>query len=78
MQLLALLYEFEDCCTVIVKHNNPCGVSIGTTLLQSYISAREADPISAYGSVVACNREINSDLAKEICKPEDLVVLIMQ
>lgn len=62
-----LLREFEECATVFVKHNNPCGVSIGATIKESYLNAREVDPASAYGSVVAVNRNVSRDLADEIC-----------
>lgn len=58
--------EFSDPAAVIVKHNNPCGVATGDSLLEAYIHARNADPVSAYGSVVALNREVESPLAEEI------------
>ena len=57
---VALLREFEETAAVIVKHNNPCGVAIGTDLLDAYSTAREVDPVSAYGSVVCLNREVTS------------------
>jgi phosphoribosylaminoimidazolecarboxamide formyltransferase/IMP cyclohydrolase len=65
---VALLREFEEPAAVIVKHNNPCGVAIGTDLLDAYITAREVDPVSAYGSVVCLNREIDKNVAEEIVK----------
>ncbi len=61
-----LLREFEEPTAVIVKHNNPCGVSTGQDILTAYLSAREVDPVSAYGSVVSLNREVDAQLAKEI------------
>jgi phosphoribosylaminoimidazolecarboxamide formyltransferase / IMP cyclohydrolase len=61
-----LLAEFEEPCAVIVKHNNPCGVAIGDNILDAYLRARETDPVSAYGSVVAVNREVDAAMAKEI------------
>jgi phosphoribosylaminoimidazolecarboxamide formyltransferase/IMP cyclohydrolase len=63
---VSLLREFSDCCTVIVKHNNPCGVAIGDTPLESYIAARDVDPISAYGSIVAFNRKVDEATAREL------------
>jgi phosphoribosylaminoimidazolecarboxamide formyltransferase/IMP cyclohydrolase len=63
---VALLREFEETAAVIVKHNNPCGVAIGSDLLDAYITAREVDPASAYGSVVCLNREIDKKVAEEI------------
>jgi len=62
----ALLAEFEEPAAVIVKHNNPCGVSIGTDILDAYLTAREVDPASAYGSVVSLNREVDKKLAEAI------------
>ena len=44
--------------TVIVKHANPCGVSIKKNHLESYISALKCDPISAFGGIVSCNFKI--------------------
>jgi phosphoribosylaminoimidazolecarboxamide formyltransferase/IMP cyclohydrolase len=61
-----LLREFSECCSVIVKHNNPCGVAIGETPLESYIAARDVDPISAYGSIVAFNRRVDEETAREL------------
>ena len=40
----ALLLEFAEPAAVIVKHNNPCGVSIGTDMTDAYLTAREVDP----------------------------------
>ncbi len=54
--------------TVIVKHSNPCGVSIKKNKLDSYKSALSCDPISAFGGIVSCNFKVNEDLAKEFKK----------
>tara|TARA_B100000700_G_scaffold328248_1_gene445487 strand:+ start:2306 stop:3862 length:1557 start_codon:yes stop_codon:yes gene_type:complete len=54
--------------TVIVKHANPCGVSILKNGLDSYRCALECDPISAFGGVVSCNFKINKFLALELNK----------
>jgi phosphoribosylaminoimidazolecarboxamide formyltransferase/IMP cyclohydrolase len=61
-----LVREFNEPCAVIVKHNNPCGVAIGSSVLEAYIAAREVDPVSAYGSVIAFNRDVDAALAEEI------------
>ena len=52
--------------TVIVKHANPCGVSIHKDNLKSYKYALASDPISAFGGIVACNFKINIALAEEL------------
>jgi phosphoribosylaminoimidazolecarboxamide formyltransferase/IMP cyclohydrolase len=84
---VGLLREFDDCAVVIVKHNNPCGVATGDKLLDTYIAAREVDPVSAYGSIVAMNREVTADVARELtrtfvevviapsCTPEALEIM---
>jgi len=54
--------------TVIIKHANPCGVSINKNKVMSYKMALACDPISAYGGIVSCNFKINKDLAIELNK----------
>jgi len=54
--------------TVIVKHTNPCGVSIDKDKVNSYKLALECDPISAFGGIVSCNFKINKKLANELNK----------
>ena len=53
---------------VIIKHANPCGVSINQSKIESFKEALESDPISAYGGIVSCNFKMNLNLAKEINK----------
>ena len=53
---------------VIIKHGNPCGVSINSNNFESYKSALKCDPISAFGGIVSCNFEINKNLAIELNK----------
>ncbi len=64
---VALLREFDETCAVCVKHNNPCGVATGDDLKGAYIAAREVDPDSSYGGIVALNREVDAGVAREIC-----------
>jgi phosphoribosylaminoimidazolecarboxamide formyltransferase/IMP cyclohydrolase len=52
--------------TVIVKHANPCGVSINRNNLKSYQLAIACDPVSAFGGIVSCNYKINKTLAMEL------------
>jgi len=54
--------------TVIVKHANPCGVSINSDHLESYKLALACDPISAFGGIVSCNFKIDKNLAIELNK----------
>ena len=54
--------------TVIIKHSNPCGVSIIENKLESYKLALACDPVSAFGGIVSCNFKINKSLALELNK----------
>ena len=54
--------------TVIVKHTNPCGVSINKSPLISFKNAYACDPVSAFGGVIACNFKLNKIIADEINK----------
>lgn len=63
---LELAKEYNEPAVVIVKHNNPCGVATGEPLVKSYKIARDADPVSAFGGVLAFNRRVDAKTAKEI------------
>ena len=63
---LELAKEFDDTAVAIIKHNNPCGVALGSTAVEAYVQARETDPISAFGGVIACNRPVDLLMAKEV------------
>jgi phosphoribosylaminoimidazolecarboxamide formyltransferase/IMP cyclohydrolase len=52
----------------IIKHTNPCGAATGDTVLQAYMRALAADPVSAFGGVIAVNTEIDAAAAEEIAK----------
>jgi len=56
--------EFTLPCCVIIKHNNPCGVAVADTITHAYEKAFSADPVSAFGSVIAVNRPVDEDLAR--------------
>ncbi len=62
----ALVKEFQEPAAVIVKHNSPCGAALGDTLAESYRAAYQCDPLSAFGGVVALNRELDEETAEEI------------
>src|SRR5579862_4158793 len=63
-----LVIEFAAPASAIIKHTNPCGCAEQTTLAESYRRAFEADPISAYGGVLAFNRSVDGETAGEIAK----------
>lgn len=66
----------EGPACVIVKHANPCGVAIGSTLLEAYGRAYSTDPESAFGGIIACNRELDEETARAICDRQFVEVII--
>ncbi len=64
----ALASEFEQTAVAIIKHTNPCGVGQGSSVLEAYKRALEADPVSAFGGVIGINRTVDADAAAEIAK----------
>ncbi len=65
---LELVREFADPAAVIVKHAIPCGVGTGPTLRDAYVHAREGDPISAFGGIVALNRPVDLATAEALAE----------
>ena len=63
-----LAQEFTDPTCAIIKHTNPCGCAEQATLVEAYRRALEADPISAFGGVLAFNREVDGETAAEVSK----------
>jgi phosphoribosylaminoimidazolecarboxamide formyltransferase / IMP cyclohydrolase len=63
---LELVKEYDETTVAIIKHNNPCGVAGGATPVEAYVKARETDPVSAFGGVIAFNRIVDIVAAKEI------------
>jgi phosphoribosylaminoimidazolecarboxamide formyltransferase/IMP cyclohydrolase len=61
-----LLSEFQIPACVIVKHNNPCGVAVGSTAFEAYQRAFACDPVSAYGGVICLNQRVNRELAEAL------------
>ena len=60
--------EFEHPAVIIVKHTNPCGVAMGTSVEQAYLRALAADPVSAFGGVIGVNRAVDGAAAAEMAK----------
>ncbi len=58
--------EFDEPTAVLIKHTNPCGAATGSTLVNAYLCARDADALSAFGGTVGCNREIDEETAQAI------------
>jgi len=63
-----LVSEFDAPASAIVKHTNPCGCAEQPSLAESYRKAFQCDPVSAYGGVLAFNRPLDEETAREIAK----------
>lgn len=63
-----LLGEFELPACVIIKHNNPCGVAVGGSVVEAYHAAFACDPLSAFGGVIAVNRTVDKQFAEALLK----------
>jgi len=60
-----LVREFKKPACVIIKHNNPCGTALGSSLAEAYERAFAADPVSAYGGIVAFNGRVDRETAEK-------------
>lgn len=63
---LEIVGEYDQPAVVAVKHMNPCGIGTADTVYAAFQKAYEADPISIFGGIVACNREVDEKLASEL------------
>ena len=73
---LECIKPFADPACVIVKHANPCGVAIGADILQAYDLAYATDPTSAFGGIIAFNRELDAATAGAIIDRQFVEVII--
>src|SRR5690554_1442979 len=73
---LECVKPFADPACVIVKHANPCGVAIGSDILQAYELAFSTDPTSAFGGIIAFNRELDAATAQAIIDRQFVEVII--
>lgn len=73
---LECVKEFSDPACVIVKHANPCGVAIGDSILKAYENAYKTDPTSAFGGIIAFNRELDAGTASAIISRQFVEVII--
>ncbi|WP_249963346.1 bifunctional phosphoribosylaminoimidazolecarboxamide formyltransferase/IMP cyclohydrolase [Histophilus somni] len=73
---LECVKSFSEPACVIVKHANPCGVALGKDILEAYNRAYQTDPTSAFGGIIAFNRELDEDTAKAIIERQFVEVII--
>lgn len=73
---LECVKEFAEPACVIVKHANPCGVALGDNILEAYNRAYQTDPTSAFGGIIAFNRELDAETAAAIVERQFVEVII--
>lgn len=61
-------YDHADPAVAIIKHANPCGIAVGADIADAYRKAFDTDPISAFGGVVAANREVTAEMAAAVAE----------
>lgn len=61
-------YDFDEPCVAIIKHANPCGVAIGADIAEAHRKAHACDPVSAFGGVIATNRPVSVEMAKQVAE----------
>jgi phosphoribosylaminoimidazolecarboxamide formyltransferase/IMP cyclohydrolase len=73
---LECVLSFKETACVIVKHANPCGVAVGSTVLEAYERAYATDPTSAFGGIIAFNKTLDIETAKAIIDRQFVEVII--
>lgn len=61
-------YDHAEPAVAIIKHANPCGIAVGTDIAAAHRKAHACDPVSAYGGVIAANREVTVEMAQQVAE----------
>ena len=59
-------YDFEGPAVAIIKHANPCGIATGSDIAEAHRKAHACDPVSAFGGVIAANRDVSLEMAEQV------------
>jgi phosphoribosylaminoimidazolecarboxamide formyltransferase/IMP cyclohydrolase len=59
-------HDHRDPCVAIIKHANPCGIAVGADIASAHRKAHACDPVSAFGGVIAANREVDLAMAEQV------------
>jgi len=63
---LRAAYDFDDPAVAIIKHTNPCGIAVSDSIAAAHAAAHATDPVSAFGGVIAANRPVDADMARQV------------
>ncbi|MFP6762208.1 MAG: bifunctional phosphoribosylaminoimidazolecarboxamide formyltransferase/IMP cyclohydrolase [Planctomycetaceae bacterium] len=74
---LSVVQDFSEPAAAVLKHNNPCGCAIGANLAEALDKACAGDPVSAFGSIISLNRELDAATAELLCEPGRFVEAII-
>ncbi len=61
-------YDFDQPAVAIIKHANPCGVAVGGDIAEAHARAHACDPVSAFGGVIAANRPVSVEMARQVAE----------
>ncbi|MFI6642210.1 bifunctional phosphoribosylaminoimidazolecarboxamide formyltransferase/IMP cyclohydrolase [Streptomyces sp. NPDC050504] len=61
-------FDHDEPCVAIIKHANPCGIAIGADVAEAHRKAHACDPLSAFGGVIAVNREVSVAMAEQVAE----------
>ncbi len=59
-------YDFDTPAVAIIKHANPCGIAVGADVAEAHRKAHACDPVSAFGGVIAANRPVSVEMARQV------------
>jgi phosphoribosylaminoimidazolecarboxamide formyltransferase/IMP cyclohydrolase len=74
---LCIVRDFRAPAAVVIKHYNPCGCAVGSSLSEAFEKAYDGDPVSAFGSVLAFNRNVDLATAEKLCEPNRFIEAII-
>ncbi|NEK86158.1 bifunctional phosphoribosylaminoimidazolecarboxamide formyltransferase/IMP cyclohydrolase [Blastococcus saxobsidens] len=61
-------HDHDEACVAIIKHANPCGIAVGADIAAAHRKAHACDPLSAFGGVIAANREVDLTMAEQVAE----------
>jgi phosphoribosylaminoimidazolecarboxamide formyltransferase / IMP cyclohydrolase len=62
------VHDFDEPCVAIIKHANPCGIAVGADVADAHRKANACDPVSAYGGIIAANRPVTQEMARQVAE----------
>ncbi|GAB4149293.1 MAG: bifunctional phosphoribosylaminoimidazolecarboxamide formyltransferase/IMP cyclohydrolase [Planctomycetaceae bacterium] len=74
---MCIARSFQETSAVVIKHTNPCGCAIAMTQAEAFDKAYAGDPVSAFGSILGFNREVDGPTAEKLCEPNRFIEAII-